>query len=465
MEEEYNMKLNTRPHLAMLMVVCLFGAPIASATNGYFLIGYGAKARAIGGAGVAFPQDGLAAAANPAGITEVGSRLDIGGELFSPPREAGTPDGGAGLFGFGAGTVKSGSNLFLIPSMGFAYKFNRRMSVGFAAIGNGANTRYSGDQNFFDVLSKNQYTVGVQLLQMQMLPTVAYRLNKNHSVGASLAIGVQQFRAYGLGDFSITQFQFSSDPENLTNRGNDYSYGAGVRFGWLGHFFKRRFSLGVNYASRVYMTKFDKYKGLFAEEGGFDIPENYAAGFAFKLTPKLTFAGDVMKIRYSSVKSVGNRHATSSILDPCTRPIGLDPSVCSAGRTEPPVPADQALGASNGWGFGWDDSVAYKFGAVYEMNSKWTLRAGVNYGKSVISDDQLLFNLLAPALVEWHATVGFTYAPDNHNEITFNYMHAFENSQQCDAPECTTLLTQGAPQFVAAKMKIYSLGVSWGYKF
>ena len=38
----------------------------AVATNGYFLIGFGAKSRAMGGVGVAYAQDGLAAAANPA---------------------------------------------------------------------------------------------------------------------------------------------------------------------------------------------------------------------------------------------------------------------------------------------------------------------------------------------------------------------------------------------------------------
>ena len=41
------------------------------ATNGYFLIGYGAKSRSMGGVGVAYGQDGLAAAANPAAMADV----------------------------------------------------------------------------------------------------------------------------------------------------------------------------------------------------------------------------------------------------------------------------------------------------------------------------------------------------------------------------------------------------------
>ena len=39
------------------------------------------------------------------------------------------------------------------------------------------------------------------LMQMQMLPSVAYKINKQHTVGGSLAIGVQSFRAYGLQAF------------------------------------------------------------------------------------------------------------------------------------------------------------------------------------------------------------------------------------------------------------------------
>ena len=458
------MKFHSRLHLVMLVIAGLVVTPMASATNGYFLIGYGAKARSMGGAGVAFPQDSLAAAANPAGMAHVGTRLDVGGEFFNPPRKVGTPDNNTGEFGFGLGTRKSGSNLFLIPSLGFAYKFNRKMSIGFSAIGNGSNTRFNEADNFFDVLANDRHTLGVQILQMQMLPTVAYRMSKNHTIGASLALAAQQFRAYGLGDFAITQFEFSSDPDNLTNRGNDYGYGVGVRLGWLGQFFDKRVSLGVNYASRVYMTKFDKYKGLFAEQGGFDIPENFAIGLAIKPTSKLTIAGDVMMILYSNVASVGNKHATTSIQDACSRPISATQAQClTPGIT--PTPRSQALGADDGWGFGWKDSIAYKLGAAYEINNKLTVRAGVNYGKSVVRDDQLLFNLLAPAVVEWHATAGFTYSPTKHSDINFNYLHAFENAQECAAPDCVTLLTQTPGTYVAAELRINTVGLSWSYKF
>ena len=54
------------------------------------------------------------------------------------------------------------------------------------------------------------------------------------------------------------------------------------------------------------MTKFGKYEDLFAEQGSFDIPENWTIGLAFKATKKLTIAADFQKIYYSDIASVAN---------------------------------------------------------------------------------------------------------------------------------------------------------------
>jgi long-chain fatty acid transport protein len=51
-----------------LLALTLLLAIPAFATDGYFSIGYGVKQVGQGGAGIAFPQDSLAAATNPAGM-------------------------------------------------------------------------------------------------------------------------------------------------------------------------------------------------------------------------------------------------------------------------------------------------------------------------------------------------------------------------------------------------------------
>ena len=54
------------------------------------------------------------------------------------------------------------------------------------------------------------------------------------------------------------------------------------------------------------MGEFDDYAGLFAEQGGFDIPASWTAGLAWEATDALTFVFDVQEIYYSDVPSIAN---------------------------------------------------------------------------------------------------------------------------------------------------------------
>ena len=46
--------------------------------------------------------------------------------------------------------------------------------------------------------------------------------------------------------------------------------------------FTELFAVGVAYATKISMGNFDRYKGLFAQQGGFDIPSNFTVGIAFR---------------------------------------------------------------------------------------------------------------------------------------------------------------------------------------
>ncbi len=389
----------------------------AFATNGSFLIGYGAKSRGMGGAGVAYAQDSLVSATNPAGMSDVGIRFDGGLMIFNPERSAWVP-------GFsGKSEIDSGATIYAIPNIGFNYPFNRKLTVGFAFVGaGGGGTRYN--ENFFDFGNPANLgpTLGVNLAQAIMSPSFAYNVTKKQSIGASLLLGIQTFRAFGLDAFGDAGF--SIDPDNLTSRGNDWSYGAGVRFGWRGKFYDDKLTLGAVYSSRMYMTKFDKYKGLFAEQGDADIPEQYAIGLAFKATDKATVAFDIQRINYGDIASFSN-----------PGPIRFLPL---------PTAADERLmGMNNGLGFGWQDMTIYKLGLNYDYNDKYSFRAGWNYGKKPMCDGgtynnidgitspvdkcsvDILANTLAPAVVEHHLTLGMSYRPSKKVEWTVGLMHAF----------------------------------------
>ena len=71
----------------LLPLLILLAATEAAATDGYFAHGYGVKSQAMGGVGIALPQDALAAASNPAGMGLIGDRIDFGLTWFRPQRE------------------------------------------------------------------------------------------------------------------------------------------------------------------------------------------------------------------------------------------------------------------------------------------------------------------------------------------------------------------------------------------
>ena len=428
----------------------------AFATNGFFLIGFGSKSEGMGGVGVAYGQNGFAAAFNPAGMIDVESRFDIGGELFMPTRAVYHDSQRLPV------DETSKGDFFLIPSMGGVSHVNPDFAWGVSVIGAGLGTKYnqanSGSFFNFNGLGGND-NVGVSLMQMQILPSVAFRLNKTHTVGASLALGAQTFKAYGLGAFAT--LGFTNNTEALTDRGPDQSYGMGVRVGWLGKFYDDRLTAGLNYSSRVYMSKFNRYAGLFAEGGDFDIPSNYTGGLAYKVTPKFNVIGDIQYIRFSEVRSVGNPGPDAS------NPSSFF-SLCPGDVSE------CLLGAKYGLGFGWTNQTVYKLGVDYRYSKAITLRAGYNYGKSPIPANQILFNMLAPGVVEHHLTLGATfdgydalakYFGANRGEITVNYMYAFANTLKGPTafPPSGYPITIGTNASIA--MKQNAIGIAYAFKF
>lgn len=401
---------------AALAAACMAAFP-AYATNGYFLPGNGFRSQGMGGVGIAYGRDSLSIASNPANIVNTGMRADLGFGIFNPERHAavGSDAGQQAVFGGSFyGSVESDNKYFIMPEMGMTMPLTESLHAGIAFVGNGGmNTTYRENFfSFFDNTPPRDQKLGIDMMQLIVPVTVGYKVNEDHAVGVSLNLAATRFRAYGLEAF--TQFAISSDDTRMTGLGYDYSFGAGIRLGWLGEFMDDKLTLGLTYASRTYMTKFDKYRGLFAEQGDFDIPENYGIGIAFKPKKNLVIAADVMRINYNDIASIGNR--------------GPGAPYTSLG-----IPAIQDhskdLGLDDGMGFGWNNQTVYKLGVQYGVNERLQVRAGYNYGKSPIPNDQLTFNTLAPATVEKHYSVGFTYRASEELEITGTYMYVASNVQ------------------------------------
>ena len=414
----------------VIIAIAVLFTTSTHATNGYFTHGIGVKNKAMAGAGTASPDEAIASAVNPASAVLVGDRLDIGVSLFSPRRSyessASLAMGNGGAFTLGPDKIDSDSDYFVIPDISKIWARGEDSAIGVSFYGRGGmNTDFSGGTATFDpdsplgpapiVTLPGIYgggTTGVNLSQAFLDLTYA-RKSGDFSWGLSAVFAVQMFEAKGVGNFAGFTKSFASSggtvfPENLSNNGTDWSFGYGAKFGVIWQA-SESVSLALAYQTKMNMSDFDDYSDLFAQGGGFDIPASIRGGFSIAANENLNLHFDVEHSMFSDVGSVGNEIQN---LFACPTVGGTDLESC--------------LGGQNGPGFGWKDVTTYKFGADWKVSSMpdWTWRAGYSYGKQPIRSDQLLFNILAPAVIESHFTAGTSKTTSTGRELSFGIMFA-----------------------------------------
>jgi len=439
---------------AVAAVLAIAAAGSANATNGYLTHGVGTKSKGVAGSGVADPQEVAIVASNPAGIAFVGERLEIGIGAFSPMRDYKTtpsqlPDVAYSMGAFTVGdsvssprtgnSISSENELFFIPYVAKSWKSGEQntYALSFYARG-GMNTEWKGGSATFDPdgpgpaptmtfggtyggsFTGNEGTAGVDL--MQGFPNAAYAWNnpeRTFSAGGAVIVGIQRFRAIGVAAFAPYTKTFAESggmvmPSHLTNNGYNWSYGLGGSLGlqWSPN---DVFSVALGYTSEIMMTEFDKYKDLFAEKGGFDVPAHLDFGIAIKPTAGLSLTAGVQEIFYEGIDSVSN---PIQYLFACP--------TAGMGGTD----FESCLGGKRGGGFGWQDMTVYSVGAAWQYGTDWTFRVGASFTDQPIpggpdpTKSQMTFNILAPGVMEEHYTFGLTRKLSGGNEVNVSFMYA-----------------------------------------
>ena len=407
----------------LVSAIILLGLPATAwATNGYFTHGTSVAEKGLAGAGVAYSQDTLAASNNPAGMVWQGAGYDIGAAIFGPMRSysaKGGPSAPAGSpcdpcpFSIGDGdqSIDSDNEAFLIPQFGYNWALESDRTIGISVYGNGGmNTEYKGGTailgpnpttktNFEAPGTFGDGTAGVDLSQLFVSTTYSAKSGENTSWGVSAIVAYQRFEAKGLANFGA----FSTDPGNLTDNDHDTSTGLGIRLGIQSEV-SPGVRIGAAYQPKIDMSEFDDYAGLFADDGDFDIPSNFTVGLTVDVGATGMLFIDYQQINYEDVDAVSNS------ID------NLD--ACGMGDV------DSCLGGSDGAGFGWEDMQIIKLGYQWKAGEKMTWRVGYSTTDQPIPDDEVVFNILAPGVVEEHFTFGFTRELDAKSRINFAAMYA-----------------------------------------
>lgn len=429
------------------------------ATDGYFSNGVGTRNKGFAGAGIAFLYNPFSAANNPAGIgflnTDQSWHLEIGIGLFNPNRQytvigdpttpdqwfgpTGTVDPRYARLGLAPGTVESGSKYFPIPTLAFTYKIGEKNTLGLNVWGNGGmNTDYETKTYYSEIIASFgnpmpdgnpnpmanvTMPTGVNITQIFTSLTYARVLGENHSVGISPIFVYQTFEAKGLEAFrDMGMAGMPGLPVDrsafVTNNGSVSSTGFGFKVGYQGQLFDG-FRLGASVQPKINMSQFEEYSGLFAEEGDFDVPLTWTAGVSYDFSENFTLLFDVKQILYSEVNSVANPMVPSEMQPMMPNPAWPGPPDPNAMM---PNPTWVPLGDENGAGFGWDDMTIFKVGAEFRMVENWDFRLGYSHGGQPIGEDDVMFNILAPGLIEDHISLGFSrHFGENALHFAFTY--------------------------------------------
>ena len=426
-----------------LTVAALLSPAAAMATNGYQLIGVGAYQKSLAGAVTANPGSAMTAVSNPAGAARVGARADFSMEAFMPERSVDFPMGNKGdsavdMYGVPAigwtAPVSDGSNYYF----GGGMYGTSGMGVDYAPtnMAPGYFTDPSDPSSFVpDPIYWDGYS---NIAFWQMAPVLAWNVDQRLSLGASLNIDYQSVAfkqrvmadtdSDGMGDMIVQNFDLSRSASG---------FGFGLSLGLL-YDINKNLTLGVSYKSKQAFSDLeyqlaagditDPLAGAMPAgtyKLDLDFPQQAAVGLAFHPTQKFTVSADIKWINWSDTMD------KLSVKGPNGINIPMDP--------------------------GWDDQTVYAVGVAYAVTDKVNLRAGYNHAESPIDEDDISSNLILPAIVESHYTVGADFRLNNHWDLGLHYMYVPEN----------TLTAPAGDPMAGTKISLSetSFGANIGYRF
>ncbi|MDR9436232.1 MAG: outer membrane protein transport protein [Thiohalophilus sp.] len=401
--------------LRIAVLASAFVSISAHATNGYQLIGIGSYQKSLGGAVTANPGSAMTAVSNPAGMARVGARADFSMEAFMPDRSV---DFTAAP---GGDVADSAVDIYGVPAIGWTAPTSEGSEVYFGG-GMYGTSGMGVDYAPTTTMTGQDWDGYSNVSFWQMAPGFAWNVNERYSVGVTLNLDYQSVAFKQRDSYRDINF-------DLARGASGFGLGFGVG---LLYDVNDQLTVGFNYKSKQHFSpmEYQLAEGDIRSNGNdfaagtykldLDFPQQAAVGLAYQANDSLTVSADLKWINWSDT------------MDKL--------SVTGPGGSFPMDP-------------GWDDQTVYALGVAYGLSERVTLRAGYNYAESPFGDSQAGQNLLLPAIVETHYTVGMNVLLNNHWELAWHYM---------EVPEKTlTDSTSGAKISLAEQ----SFGFNIGYRF
>ncbi|AMW03946.1 hypothetical protein GEMMAAP_02025 [Gemmatimonas phototrophica] len=384
----------------------------AHATDGHLLHGVGAVNSALGGVAIASNASLLGAFySNPAGLASFdGTNLEMGFELLKPDRTV------SSTFGTMSGSTTSDSDWSPIPAFGFSTRLENGLVIGLSGLGiGGFGVNYAADPSNPILMPRpngfGQVYSNFQLLKIS--PALAWKAGEKLSLGVAANI---DWQSLAVDPMPIAAPDFDPGPDNRPGTQDDRSFypsaaaadavfGFGFQVG-LQYVVSPKVTMGLAYTSPQIFTDF-KFQMTHANP---NLPN-------FGTARTVSFRMDV-----PAIYGVGLAVAPTERLQ-----MGLDAKYVTYGSTEG-FEAKGYAGDGSVQGFGWQDITVVAAGAQYKASNKVTLRGGYHYSGNPIPDEQSMFNIAAPAVVQHHITGGVGVAIAKGVELNVAAYKALENT-------------------------------------
>ena len=385
--------LHDRLALATLVFLLCRGA---YATNGTNALAFSAEGFAVGGADIGFIRDTAAVAVNPANLGQIpAARFDtvLGTTLADGIRHSDR---------FGNSQTQTNSPI-PFATLGYAHRLSPSTVVGVALVGQGGvGVKYNNLNTAFGTRDTLKNILRIAKLSAGFSRQVSERL----SLGASLELLYSDLEQSFFPNTSVAGFSgYKLDRADTLS--------AGIRLGLRARV-HRTLHVGLAYVTAMDLEfKNARYvsdmsaAGLGKVRYQADItrqkqPRELGIGFAYAPSGTFTLVGEVNWIDWSSAFDRPHLKATKP-----SNPLA--PAVLETELIQE-----------------WNDQYVYSIGAVYEPNTRITMRAGFNYARNPIPDRNLL--PLFPLIGEKHAMLGIGYKLPDGWQLDGTYVRSLPNS-------------------------------------
>ena len=208
-----------------VLVAGIFCSGTGFAVDGDLPIGYGTKNKAMGGAGMALPEEAAAVINNPATALAVAGQMQSGLSIFHPRTRYSTTEssnnGENGAFTIGPNALDSKSSNRYLPYFATSAKVKENSAVAVALYTRaGLNLDYRGGTATFDADGNGVVTLpGTygdgdakwSTYQIMLDMAYAWQLNEKIAFGITGVLASQSFSVSGLGTMApLTQTYASS---------------------------------------------------------------------------------------------------------------------------------------------------------------------------------------------------------------------------------------------------------------